>query len=115
MKSIKWIIDGYRYWDKTNGNSYHLTRVTRTSTGKSAVFDECEGNMRSYISEAEKPRHGYFDQRRVHVSPVQDISCRQWRVMRNSEYYAPVSQYERKGKHNVNITTRIIRSLSRKS
>ena len=113
MNKIKWIIDGYSYWDKTNGNSYPLTRITRTSTGKSAVFDECEGNMRHYINQVEKPRNGYFDQRLVHVSPIQDIPCKEWRKMLNSEYYAPVSQYERKGKHNVNVTARIIRSLSR--
>ena len=109
MNKIKWIIDGYRYWDKTNGNSYYLTRLTNVRTGKSAIFDACEGNVRSYLN---KSNPGY-DQRQVHLSPIQDIPCREWRQKLNSSYYAPVSVYERKGGKVINNTVKIIRSLNR--
>ena len=109
-KPITWIIDGYRYWDTLNGNSYYLTRITHVKTGKSEVFDECEGNLRSVLSRMQERRTGDYDTR-SHLSPIQDIKCREWRRMLNSDYYAPVNVYERKGKKVTNITERLINQL----
>ena len=107
--NIKWIIDGYRYWDKTNGNSYYLTRLTNCRTGKSAIFDECEGNVRGKLSESLNGAHCLP----LHTSPIQDIPYREWRQKLNSEYHSPVDVYERKGGKVINNTVKIIRSLNR--
>jgi hypothetical protein len=93
--SITWIIDGWRYWDATNGNSYHLTRVTHTKTGKSAIFSECEGNVRSLLNECERTRSGAYVFARCHSAPIQDIKYRTWKMYLKSEYYAPVNVYKR--------------------
>ena len=103
MLNIRWIIDGYRYWDKTNGNSYHLTRITHVRTGKSLFFDECPDNVSSYIDE--NCMH--------HNSPIQDIGYREWRQKLNSSYFAPVSQYERKNGKCINVSTKLINRLRR--
>lgn len=120
--SILWIIDGYRYWDKTNGNSYYLTRVTHTRTGKSLFFDECEGNMRSHINEADRARGIDPYARRIHTAPLQDIPYREWRAKLNNPYHAPVSQYSRRSTGHrtnrsvkvINITTQLLNKLRSK-
>jgi hypothetical protein len=112
MNTIKWIIDGWRYWDKTNGNSYHLTRLTNVRTGKSAIFDECEGNVRSDLAKVQKPVNGSY-RNGVHISPIENIPYREWRQKLNSGYYAPRNVYERKGGKVINNTVKIIRSLNR--
>ncbi len=115
-KSILWIVDGWRYWDTTNGNSYHLTRVTHTGTRKSEIFDECVGNITSVISKLEEDRTGSYYPSRYHVGTIEDIKCRQWRRMLASEYRSPVSQYHRSKRGKVtNITSKIINSLRRTS
>jgi len=111
--SILWIIDGWRYWDKTNGNSYHLTRVTHTITGKSAMFDESIGNLRSDIGHIMPSTGNYYE--RIHTAPVADITYREWQRMLRMDYYAPVAVYEHGKKGCVNITCKILTGLRRKS
>ena len=108
MNQIKWIIDGWRYWDKTNGNSYHLTRITRTSTGKSLILDECPGNAASYLF------HMGDNYGKVHTAPIEDISYREWR--RKIKFNPPVHPYHIiKRRKLINITAKLIRKLSRTS
>lgn len=113
MDSIKWIIDGWRYWDKTNGNSYYLTRVTHTGTGKSAIFEECGGNMSAIISRMECQRGGNH-WAGIHCAPFEDISRREWQ--RKLKYCEITSNYEviAPGKGCRNVALANIRALTRK-
>lgn len=119
--NILWIIDGWRYWDKRNGNSYPLTRVTHATTGKSAVFDECPDNMHSYINKLGTSDPAYFNKtyhRRIHTAPIQEVSHREWQRMLQNSFTKPVQQYEHKtGKSPctvTNITGRVLNQLRRK-
>ena len=114
---IRYIIDGWIYWDKNNGNSYYLTRVTHTNTGRSVIFDQYPGNMRSVIHDMEHKRVGsYFYDFPVHESPIEDISYRDWQRKLSSTQYAPVDVYHRSKRGKVtNITDKIIRSLAKTS
>jgi len=115
--SILWIVDGWRYWDKHNGNSYPLTRVTHTTTGKSAVFDECPDNMHSYIGKL-KPALDPTHHRRIHTAPIQEVSYREWQRMLQNSHTKPVQQYEHKtGKSPctvTNVTVQILNGLRHK-
>lgn len=113
-RQILWIVDGWRYWDATNGNSYHLTRVTHTRTGKSEIFEECAGNMTSIINTLEEKRTGSYYPFRYHAGTIEDIKYREWCRRLKSEYSAPVNQYHRSKRGKVtNITSRIVNQLRR--
>jgi len=117
-KSILWIVDGWKYWDKTNGNSYHLTCVTHVRTRNSVIFDSCTGNVCSAINKADRknspPADNSYQPSRYHLGTIEDISYRQWRRMLNSQSYSPVSVYKRTS-HGVvtNETVNIINRLRR--
>lgn len=115
MTRIDYIIDGHRYWDRQNGNSYYLTRITRTSTGKSIVLNECPGNCRHYILELrdDRAKGRYYDRSRIHEAPLADMTYREWRRMLSSDYWRPADQYKRTRRGNQNITVALIRALSR--
>ena len=120
--SILWILDGWRYWDKENGNSYHLTRVTHATSGNSAVFDESPDNMHSYINKLATSDPTIFSKtyhRRTHTAPIQEVSYREWQRMLQNSFTKPVQQYEHKqGKSPctvINITGRILNKLRRKA
>lgn len=113
-KSIIWIVDGWRYWDATNGNSYHLTRVTHTNTGRSEMFEECTGNIRSIINKLEEKRTGSYYPTRYHSGTVEMVSYREWCRMRRSESHSPANQYHRTARGKVtNITSKLINQLRR--
>lgn len=105
MNKIIWIIDGWRYWDTTNGNSYHLTRLTHAGTGKSVIFDHCEGNVRHYLKN---------DYGRIHTAPIQEIKYREWRRMLKMEYYTPAAVYVHGRNGCENITRKVINQLRNK-
>lgn len=116
---IRYIIDGWTYWDKTNGNSYYLTRVTHTNTGNSVIFDECPGNIRSVINKMEERRDRtgrYTYHACTHESEFGSLSYREYNIKRNGSYYAPVNQYHRTKRGKVtNITDKLIRKLAVKT
>lgn len=69
---IKFIISGYRYWDKTNGNSYHLGSITSTKSGRSIHFyKECEGNI------AGRLRGAGFEWSDIFTAPFGELSYRE--------------------------------------
>jgi hypothetical protein len=116
--SILWVVDGWRYWDATNGNSYHLTRITHTGTRRSIVLDECVGNACTYINKADRGATGSrnrdeYHRGRYHHGTIEDITRKQWYHMLKSQSYAPVSQYTRKGSKVTNVTVQLINKLRR--
>jgi hypothetical protein len=107
---IRHIISGWRYWDKTNGNSYYLTMVMHTGTGKSALFDECPDNLRRVIGKMEHKRTGSYDAR-VYEAPMGELSYREWQ--RKIKHCELATVYEPKKSGGLrNVTDKRIRELS---
>jgi len=107
---ILWIIDGYTYWDKTYGNTYYLTRITHTGTGKSLFIAEGPGNSHDHILNAVKRAYG-----RIHAGTYESIGYRDFNRKLKSEYYAPVERYIRVNGRTIDTLAKQIRQLRSKS
>ena len=62
-RQIKYIVHTSSRYNDYFGNSYHFTRITRTSTGKSVVIDDCvEGNAVALIRDADSSLNRHSSQ-----------------------------------------------------